>query len=665
MLENLNISLDFLQKKCGLKLVAIGNRSLHDGDTTLTLGLVWSLILHFQVECIEVDASGETEAEHKLEDAEGREETTKADEAATTPETPKKKVSGKKALLLWAKAHTKSELISVDHVEVKNLHKSWRDGFAFNALISHFRPDLVDMDIVKSMSSDEDRLRHAFEVGTRDLGLPALLDPQDILGGSRPDEKAITTYLAELFKLFSKTVPTPKKEISKKKKKPKPVLVRQSRRVPDSRPPSEAVKRDVRRIDRNANAAKAMIGTALVVDMGTSMLRVGFSGDEGPRIEDPVIVGRPYLPMVPEVGIKALGFTFDDEEADMEEEEEEEEDVFVGPSAVMTSNRGVLRLSSPMSRGVVTNWDDMERIWEATYDKLEETESKETIVHEAPLNPTRHKERIATVHFEAFDVPALLMAPPAGYLSLLYNGHTTGIGLDSGAEVTHVVGVMDGTIMTPSLRRYEWGGRDITSTLIHRLNQLGRWRASHRQGLNPSSWQHRYVVDTFKSKYARVYDKDDSTDSEGDVDCVLPDGAPIRVSRDAFNVSGEYFSDSDMESTTKSVNRSVGNERDFAEIPSVDEMIRISTKTVEDAIARKMMSEHMMISGGNTLVDGLISRLEAKVGQSIIAPSHRANAAFGGASLLYELRCFRLQFVTRGAYDEYGASGLFARGMLL
>ena len=100
-------------------------------------------------------------------------------------------------------------------------------------------------------------------------------------------------------------------------------------------------------------------------NIGTSTLRVGFSGDEAPRAEDPVIVGRPYLPSIPALGVGALGFQIDNDIEDGEEEEEEDDDddVVVGTAAVMTSSRGIYRLSAPMSRGVVTNWTDMERIW--------------------------------------------------------------------------------------------------------------------------------------------------------------------------------------------------------------------------------------------------------------------------------------------------------------
>lgn len=269
MLENLSIALSFLQGKCGLKLVGIGNRSLFDGDTTLTLGLVWSMILHFQVESITVNESGETEVEEQkiVENS----DTVKV-ETSPKPEKPQKKVSGKKALLLWAKAHTKTELKDLNHDLVKNLHTSWKDGYAFCALVNHFRSDLIDMKEIRELPTDRARLERAFDVCTKELGLPALLDADDLLEGSKPDEKAVTTYLAELFKLFSNAAPVVSIPPRPPSPKPEPKKIvrkkREARNVPAPRDPSDAIRRECRRIDKHNNTAKAFISTAMIVDLG-------------------------------------------------------------------------------------------------------------------------------------------------------------------------------------------------------------------------------------------------------------------------------------------------------------------------------------------------------------------------------------------------------------
>jgi len=167
-LVNLQIALDFIKSK-GAKLVGIGNASIHDGNETLILGLLWTLILTFSL-----SGSNDDDEEAKR----------KAAAAASAS-------ARKKALLLWAK-----KLAKQFGLDVKNLTKSWKDGRAFCAIISAFRPDLIDMNEVEKMTPRE-RLELAFRVGAM-LGCPPILKPEDLLDVDVPDEKAIITYLAEL-----------------------------------------------------------------------------------------------------------------------------------------------------------------------------------------------------------------------------------------------------------------------------------------------------------------------------------------------------------------------------------------------------------------------------------------------------------------------------------
>uniref|UniRef100_A0A8C6XTQ7 Spectrin beta chain n=1 Tax=Naja naja TaxID=35670 RepID=A0A8C6XTQ7_NAJNA len=167
-LENVDKALQFLKEQ-RVHLENMGSHDIVDGNHRLVLGLIWTIILRFQIQDIIVQTQ------------EGRETR-----------------SAKDALLLWCQMKT----TGYPHVNVTNFTSSWKDGLAFNALIHKHRPDLIDFEKLKH-SNARHNLEHAFSVAERQLGITQLLDPEDVFT-ENPDEKSIITYVVAFYHYFSK-----------------------------------------------------------------------------------------------------------------------------------------------------------------------------------------------------------------------------------------------------------------------------------------------------------------------------------------------------------------------------------------------------------------------------------------------------------------------------
>lgn len=150
-----------------------------------------------------------------------------------------------------------------------------------------------------------------------------------------------------------------------------------------------------------------------------------------------------------------------------------EGDVFIGPQA--QQYRGLFKINYPLEHGIVTDWDDMERIWQYVYTEELKTVSEDhpVLLTEPPLNPRENRDTAAQVLFETFNVPALYTSVQA-VLSLYASGKTTGLVLDSGDGVSHAVPVFQGFAIPNSIRRIDVAGRDVTEHLQQLLRKNGK-----------------------------------------------------------------------------------------------------------------------------------------------------------------------------------------------
>ncbi|ERS97813.1 hypothetical protein HMPREF1624_05984 [Sporothrix schenckii ATCC 58251] len=160
--ENANLSLNFIKSR-GIQMTNIGAEDVVDGNRKIILGLIWTLILRFTISDIHEEG-----------------------------------MTAKEGLLLWCQRKT----ACYDEVDVRDFSASWNDGLAFCALLDIHRPDLIDYDALDK-NDRRGNMQLAFDLAHREIGIPKLLDVEDVCDVAKPDDRSLMTYIAYWFHAFS------------------------------------------------------------------------------------------------------------------------------------------------------------------------------------------------------------------------------------------------------------------------------------------------------------------------------------------------------------------------------------------------------------------------------------------------------------------------------
>ncbi|TYZ64626.1 hypothetical protein PybrP1_004709 [[Pythium] brassicae (nom. inval.)] len=385
-------------------------------------------------------------------------------------------------------------------------------------------------------------------------------------------------------------------------------------------------------------------------------MKAGFAGGETPQVVFPSCVGHVKHTRLMPGGAYEGGETF------------------VGNR--VQHHRGLFRIQYAMEHGVVTDWSSMHRIWQHVYAKEMlnvQSEEHPVLLTEAPLNPVQNRQRAGEVFFEAFNVPALFVSPQA-VLSLYASGRTTGVVLDVGDGVSHVVPVYESFTLPHAITRMDVAGRDVTAQLQLLLRRAGyRFETSaEREVVREVKEKLCYVAfnpakeEQLEAERAAVAGKDD--------DLLSASKAKRRAAAPTDDASAYYLPDGTL--------LNIGAEKFRApEVLFRPELIGSESGGVQDCLVQAIMKSDMdlrktlfsqiILSGGSTLFPGFGDRLLAEVRKKapkdikirISAPPTRLYSTWIGGSILASLATFKNMWITKSEYEEHGASILHRKAL--
>ena len=356
--------------------------------------------------------------------------------------------------------------------------------------------------------------------------------------------------------------------------------------------------------------------TSIIIDVGSGLMKVGFSGEDGPRNIFNSIVGIPKM-----AGLKV----------GMEQKER-----YVAEEAI--SNAEFMNFYSPIQRGEVVDWDKFETlIHYLLYNQIEVVpEDMSVLITETPLSSKKNRSKISELLFEKFNVQKCHIAN-SSMLGLFSYGKSSGIVLDCGYNITSTVPVYEGFPLVYASQKINLGGEDLSNKLYDIIK--GKLDKTYK------TIKGKLLSEDIKDKLGYVSMDIKQEGEKIEQKYILPDSKELTLGNELFEVNEILF-----------------NPGENPELKSVTNMVVDSLNLCDDDV-KKEINESVCLIGGTTLMKNFSERLRLELsdnkdfGMYNMAPApERQFSAWIGGSIMSSLDNFQYLWVSKEEFDENGKS---------
>ncbi|ELK24568.1 PREDICTED: actin-like protein 7B [Myotis davidii] len=361
---------------------------------------------------------------------------------------------------------------------------------------------------------------------------------------------------------------------------------------------------------------------ALIIDLGSQYCKCGYAGEPRPTYFISSTVGK---------SCSQMG--------------DARKNTYVGHE--LLNMEALLKLVNPLKNGVVVDWDCVQSIWEYIFYTAMRIlpEEHAVLVSDPPLSPSSNREKYAELLFETFGIPAMHVTSQS-LLSIYSYGRTTGMVVESGHGVSHVVPISEGNVLPGLAGRADYAGGDLTNYLLQLLNEAG----------HKFTDDHLHIVEHIKKMccYAALQPEEEVCLAleELRVDYELPDGKVITIGHERFQCAEMLFKPTLVGSS----------------LPGLPALTATCLGRCQEAGLKEEMAANVLLCGGCTMLAGFPERFQRELSllcpgdsPTVAAAPERKNSVWTGGSILASLQAFQQLWVSKEEFEERGSAAIYTK----